>query len=399
MRLDDYAALEPPDRGRRRTAKPSLPWTPGVEHDDRSGTLTTGALDHGDPDFDQIFRYWNLDPALWDVVPGTLRVNAWEGPTSDGSQIFRQYKAEIRRRTSSAVPVDDQLRRVAKWRARKTPAPHGDATFVVCFADWQVGGRPSSAAFVDRFESTLEQIEQQARRAAAEDCSRLLVLHLGDMVENVTGNYPSQPFEVDLSLRDQIRLVRQCETVALRTLAPLFTETQAVAVHGNHGRGNAKVLTEAQDNADLMAFDGVAEVLTASGAADAHSIRFIAPTETSVVLVETSGTYLLAAHGDQVGGNGDKLRTWWKSVTFTRHGDSDLADLLVTGHRHHFRCEELAEDRYLFICPTLGGPSTWYSDVGGGTSRPGTITFRTAGRKWWALDNVRPHETNPPPVD
>ena len=390
MELSDFAATDGPTPGRRRKAEPSTPWAPGLEHDGTTGTLTTGALDEATPDWDHIFRHWNLDPDVWDVEPGSLRVNAWEGPSADGARIFRQYKASIRRRTGPTLEVDDLVRKVTTWKPRKPKAPTGPASFVVCCADWQVGGHGGTPAFLERFHTTLDQLVPAAK-AAARECSELVVLFLGDMLEGPPGaNYDAQGFEIDLGRREQLRVVRQCEAQVLKALAPYFATTQAVAVAGNHGRGKRKVDTHPEDNDDLLAFESVAELLTESGAADTYNLRFIAPRDAAVAIVETSGTTLLVGHGDTTGGSADKLRDHWRKLAFTRTGDADLGDVFVTGHRHHLRVEELAEDRWLMVCPTLGGPSRWFADIGGGTSRPGTLTFRTAGRKWWNLDNVQP---------
>lgn len=382
-------ALESPTVQRRRNPVLTSPWSPGLEHDGSTGSITTGAVDGDSPDWDSIFRHWNLDPSEWLVDEGTLKVNAWEGPTSEGTAIFRQYKANIRRRTSaSTVPVDEHLRALAKWRPTKAPKTTGPGTFVVCFADWQVGGDPAED-FLERFTSTLSQVRAEARLASRE-CDHLAVLFLGDHVEGVAGNYSAQTFTATLTLREQIRLVRQCETLALKTLAPLFSRTTAVAVAGNHGRGGKKVITTSEDNADLLAFEQVAEVLTESGAADTYGITFIAPEAASVALVEASGTNLLVSHGDQVSGSADRVKAWWHKTAFQKWGDADLGDVLVTGHRHHFRCEEVGLDRHFIVCPTLGPESRWYADIGGATSSPGTLVFRTADRRWWAMHNLRP---------
>lgn len=381
--------LSTPAPGQRRVPTSTSPWSPSLEHDGSTGSITTGPVDGDSPDWDHIFRHWNLDPAEWAVDEGTLRVNAWEGPTAGGTAIFHQYKASIRRRTgASTVPIDDHLRALAKWRPRKVPTTTNPATFVVCFADWQVGG-DAPEDFLERFTASLSQIRDEARRAAKE-CDHLAVLFLGDMVEGVQGNYSAQTFTASLTLREQIRLVRQCEALVLKTLAPLFSSTTAVGVGGNHGRGGQKVITTPEDNADLLAFEQVAEVLTESGMAETYSITFVAPEARSVALVDTSGTNLLVSHGDQVNGSADKVKAWWHKTAFQKWGDADLGDILITGHRHHTRVEEVGEDRWFIVCPTLGPESRWYGDIGGATSSPGTLVFRTADKRWWAMHNVRP---------
>jgi hypothetical protein len=106
--LEQFNATRPPGPAARRTAAATPPWSPSLELDEGSGQLTTGVVE-GDPDWDHIFRHWNLDPALWEVVPGSLRVNAWEGPSQDGPTIYRQYRANVVRRRRPGVEVDAEL--------------------------------------------------------------------------------------------------------------------------------------------------------------------------------------------------------------------------------------------------------------------------------------------------
>ena len=390
--LDEFNATRPPAPATRRTAATTPPWSPSLELDEGAGQLTTGVVD-GDPDWDSIFRHWNLDPALWEVLPGSLRVNAWEGPSQDGPTIYRQYRANVVRRTRPGVEVDNTLRAVARWRPRK-PAPEVDdpSAWVVAAADWQVGGHGGHEAFLDRFRSTLDGLYAEARKAVKDGARHLVVAYLGDQVEGVAGNYSSQTFEADLTVRDQVRVVRQCETALVKLLAPLFDRTTVVAIAGNHGRNAPKVITTPEDSLDLMAADGMAEALTESGMAERHAIEFVIPTETAVALVDAAGTQLLLSHGDAVSGSADAVRKWWERVSFTRWGDADVADVLVTGHRHHLRIEELAVGRWFMVAPTLGGESRWFADGGGATSLPGTLTFTTRRGAWWGLEVVRPTE-------
>jgi UDP-2,3-diacylglucosamine pyrophosphatase LpxH len=390
--LDEFSATRPPSPAFRRSAATSPPWSPRLELDEGAGELTTGAVD-GDPDWDSIFRHWNLDPALWEVVPGSLRVNAWEGPSADGARIFRQYRANVVRRRRPGVEVDETLRAVARWRPRKPPPEVDDpAAWVVAAADWQVGGHGGHEAFLDRFRSTLDGLVVEARRAVKGGARQLVLAYLGDMVEGVAGNYSSQTFEADLTVRDQVRVVRQCETALVKALAPMFDRTTVVAIAGNHGRTSMSktVITSTEDSFDLMAADGMAEALTESGMAAAHAVEFVIPTETAIALVDAAGTKVLLSHGDAVSGSADAVRKWWERVSFTRWGDADVADVLVTGHRHHLRVEELAVGRTFIVAPTLGGESRWFAEGGGGTSLPGTLTFSTRRGEWWGLEVVRP---------
>jgi predicted phosphodiesterase len=209
------------------------------------------------------------------------------------------------------------------------------------------------------------------------------------MGEGVTGNYPGQEFEVDLDRNDQTRIVAACELVVLRELAPYFDRTTAVAVPGNHTRNAKDYNTGDQDVADMASFEWAASMLTYAGEAERFGIRFVMPEKvegTLIARVEAAGTRILYAHGHKTKGSADKLRGWWRDVSFTRWGDADATDHLITGHRHHVHIEECSEDRWLFVCPTLGGPSTWFHAGGGPTSGHGVMHYVTRDRSVRLLD-------------
>jgi hypothetical protein len=64
--------------------------------------------------------------------------------------------------------------------------------------------------------------------------------------------------------------------------------------------------------------------------------------------------------------------------------------VLVVGHRHHLRVEEVASGRWLFQCPAMDGGSRWYAEIGGATSQPGVLTFTTRDSRWWDLHVCQP---------
>jgi len=223
----------------------------------------------------------------------------------------------------------------------------------------------------------------RAKQAVKGGATHLLIPALGDLVEGVVGHYPAQPFTVDLDLSSQVRVARRVLLAWLKRLVPMFEHVTVVGIAGNHGRRGPKVETTYDDNADIDVVEGLAEVCAESEWG--RHIEFVIPRETLMSLVPICGTNVLLAHGDQCKGNSDKLRSWWKEVSFTRFGDSDLGDILIVGHRHHLRIEEIASARWLMQAPAMDNGSRWYAEIGGGTSHSGVLTFITAGARWWGL--------------
>lgn len=390
-------ATEPPDAAERSPGRFTAEWQPGYTLNGETGELTTSEIPDGqDPDWSSIFAMWGLSPDEWAVVDGSLRVNAWQMHGPDGElRIHRQYKATIRRRTVRPVDgwsTDEVLLKLAKWRPvrRKRPESTGEA-WVVSAADWQIGGRPNFASFEERFTAAMDDLVDRAKDYRKEGITDLVVGFLGDMAEGVGGNYPAQAWEVDLDRDDQTRLVAGFELTLLRELAPMFASTTAVAIPGNHSRTGADYATGEHDVADMTSFKWAASMLRYAGEAERWGIKFVVPDKHRIdgamfARVNAAGTRLLFAHGHKTRGGADRLRKWWQDVSFSRWGDADATDHLVTGHRHHAHIEECSRDRWLFVSPTLGGPSTWFHDGGGPTSRHGMLHYVTRNASVQHLD-------------
>lgn len=364
---------------------PRKEWEPGYQLDGHVGTVTTSAIPEGeDPDWETIFKHWGLNSDSWSVVPGTLQVNAWEMSGPDGElRIHRQFKARIeRRRVGLTYTADAMLESLAKWKPprRKAVTHEGGPAWIVAPADWQVGGRGGLEQFQARFEHALGDLVEEARVLRRAGVTELCLGFLADMAEGAFGHYESQLFEVDLDRRDQTRVVTACELIMLRELAPYFAKTTTVAVPGNHSRNAKDYPTGTHDVADMTSFEWTASMLRYSGEAEKWNIDFIAPEKyngANIARITAGGTQLLWAHGHQKTGNADKLRQWWKDTSFSRWGDADASDHLLTGHRHHTRIEEVSKNRWFFVCPTLGGSSDWFHNSGGATSRPGILHYLT----------------------
>lgn len=384
--LAESVTRTPPPLPRRSGPEETARWSQTSE---TTGELVTPRTTDTDPDWDTIFAHWNLDPEVWEVVPGTLRVNAWEGPIGSGeARIFRQFKATVRRRTNSGPDVEELLAEVRRWKPRRRVAEAPGSAFVVVATDWQIGGEGGTELIVGQLMGALDAIEARAKVAVKAGATTLVIPSLGDMVEGVEGNYPAQLHTVDLDLTSQLRVARRVFLAWLRRLVPYFDRVVVIGIPGNHGRRGATVITSPLDNADLDYLDGVAEVCAETDWG--RHIEFYVPRDKLVVTKEVAGTNLLCVHGDQRKGPAQRMIDWWRDASFTRHGDSDCADILLLGHRHHLRVEELAIGRWVFQCPSMDGGSAWFADVGGGTSRPGVLTFATRDGEWWGMEVCAP---------
>ena len=364
---------------------------PSVSRGVHDGTIVTPKTTDGDPDWDHMFSFWNLDPELWEVVGDSIRVNSWEGPSAEGTVLYHQYKAQIRRRTTTKIDVDELVAQISKWKKPKQAGlPAEGSCFIVCAADWQIGGRGGTEAAIARVMTALPEIVTRAKQAVKNGADTLLVASLGDIVEGFNTSYANQPFTIDATLSEQARVARHLMKELLKALVPLFRRVIVAGVRGNHGQKSKESTPE--DNVDLDYLEGVMESCRESAWGNHIEWLFPEPDVASQVFVEVAGTYLVLAHGDEWRGSADKGPQWWKNTAFQRHANLDLAHFLLLGHRHHFRWQECGEDRWLVQCPAMDGGSRWFADGGGEKAKPGILVFNTQGGRWWDSHICAPTE-------
>lgn len=188
-----------------------------------------------------------------------------------------------------------------------------------------------------------------------------------------------QAFQVDLDRRQQMKLMRRLLLEAINALVDRGYAVAIAAVPGNHGENrnsDGKAFTSWTDNDDVAIFEQVAEILAANP--ERYKNVTVPPggldSEDLVVTLEVSGVKCAFAHGHQFkqGANPTaKAEGWWKGQALGRQRVS-AADILFSGHYHHFACSE-GSGRTWFQCPAQDGGSNWFTYTSGQSSPAGMI--------------------------
>lgn len=360
-------------------------WTPQVVESDNEAEAVSGVYEHR-PDEIELIRGWNLDPDDWQIIDGTLVVNRWQAMTSRqrGNELvwLHQYKARLRRRRCPRVELGELLKDIGRYKPVKAKTRKDPVSLVVALADWQIG-----KADGDGVEGTIHRILDSAHgvydRARDVKASEVVVVGMGDLIEQCSGNYSSQAFTVELNRREQLRVARRLLRDQFILLSKLGVPIVGGGVGGNHGenRQNGKAYTGPGDNDDVMLFENVAEVLAVN---DAFShIRWCIPKDRLYINLEVQGKRVGFTHG-HLSSRGatpqQKQRNWWADQAF---GDTPIgdADYLVTGHYHHLSVVDHGP-RVHFQCPAQDGGSRWWEDATGARSAAGTLTFVVTPDGW-----------------
>ena len=381
---------------RDRTVNPAKPakvhpkgWEPGIDWNGKSGTISSGPIEAEPTDevWGDLMNGWGFDPKTMKIVDGTLQVRAWDAPIGNSeTKLLRYYKVQLQQNSRVDQADIDELCALVRRRrpARKvTTRTEVERALVVALSDWQVGkageeggGTPE---FTERLLATFDRLLDHAKRLRREQGIDIVYLiGLGDLIENCSGHYASQTFNVDLDRRQQVRLVRHL----ILQLVDRFTTAKfrivLAAVGGNHGeaRQNGRAYTNVfTDNDDLAVVEQVAEIIAVNPERYGNvSVPLGAIAEDHCVTLDICGVAVGFAHGHQVKGG---VPLWWQKQS---HGKQSIghADILVTAHFHHLVVSEVT-GRTWFQCPAMDGGSRWYTAGSGASAPAGMLTF-VAGR-------------------
>jgi hypothetical protein len=375
-------------------AKAPPGWEPGLTWRGTSGEIITPPLE-GEPDpavWAELIADWGLDPHRHRIVPGSLQFRGWDAPVGDGQvKRLRYYRATIVERTDAGDPVDaDEL---CKLATRKKPRAKGTVTtdhpaFVVSINDWQIGkgeggGTPATVQRIvdsmDRVILRLAELSRLGRRP-----SRVVLANTGDLVEGVSGHYPSQPFTVDLNGREQLRVARRLLWRLVDACVAAGYPVTVTAVPCNHGENrnaNGKAQTTPDDNASLTIVEGIEEACMANP--DRYQAVDFAYAPDLTMVLDVCGVNVGMTHGHQIGGGrrqgstsarGAAAVEKWLEGQCMSSQPVAAADLLLTAHRHHLQFSE-ETGRPVFMAPAIDGGSYWFTSTTGRASPPGMLTM------------------------
>lgn len=361
-------------------------WTPGVTWEGNEGTVTTEAFEgEVKPDWSQVLRMWGLDPEHFTVVEPVL-FNVW-GDTN--GILNRQWKGKVvRKGKQETADIESLIKEIKKHKPHKPKEIAGDASLVVCVADWQTGKRDGDGlkGLVGRWLDAIDDVEFRLKelKKIGRSIDSITVLCLGDLVEGCDGHYDIQTFTVEVDRRDQIKIARRLLRDALIKWSKLVPSITVAAIGGNHGenRKNGKAFTTLGDNDDVALVESVAEIFAANPEAYGH-VNFAIPTDELSLTLEVHGKIIGITHGHLArsgsGGVESKLRRWIADQTLGRQKIGDC-DILVSGHYHSFKFADWGGVKWL-QAPALDGGSVWWRQSTGEVAEVGVLTFlvSTAG--------------------
>lgn len=389
---DSLAAAKP--EGQVNSAGLPSGWQPSVTYQP-NGSAEVVTLGVGQPSEDD----WKSEvEALGVAIPEgfTVRlVQVSHDPAAwvrygQGEDAVTQAVTRRRWAVEPARPkadIDELLSAIGKRRPQppSTDVDNGWAA-VLALADWQIGkvafGEGSDQTIQRIFDALDKFIAGVKRERKKRPISTILLPLLGDMCEGQVSQGGAVLVSSDLTMTEQIRIVRRVLLEHVKALAPLTERLVIPTAPGNHDEPN-RILGGKPRGDDSFLVDVACQIGDALDLAGGYDhVEIVTPDiDDLTVTVEVAGTIVGCAHGHQI--KRGQAHAWWAKQGHARHRIG-AASLLLTGHYHHLRVEQDGE-RWWMQAPTTDPGSPWFQQkYGGGGS--GTLTFYTRNNEWNGLE-------------
>lgn len=390
MSLADKVEAHHPSLASR--VRPPAPkgWEPGIKWDSESVRyVTTEALPtlEAEPDWRSALEQMGVTiPDGYRVRIAEMKYDPVAWTREDVDQKLATTKAAWRYRfviepdtsmpTVDGIAVLNDLIRNRKT-TRPSQRPSGDGTLVLNLNDTQTGkdaggGTPALLERLDHFFDLAQEKVRVERKSVGD----LVILLGGDLVEGCN-IFPSQPYQIDLDRRAQIRTTMGIVLAMLDRLAPEFPKVRLLAVPGNHGehRANGKRLNR-HDNDDQLVAEGVA--LAAERDPRLSHVAFNIAYEEAALTMNIQNHILALTHGSVYGKGGSggpeqKAYNWYKNMA-AGHLPVGDATILVGNHFHHDIVKNWGT--LLFVQnPAMDGGSPEFADYSGTDCPPGMSSW------------------------
>jgi len=391
-RLAELPGATEPQRATRPTAPSG--WEPGVKYEP-SGAMTVTAPPSGPMDTEDEWRA--AVEALGLVVPESYRVRlvearfdpaSWtreaQGEDAVTRPVWRyRFAVEPALRT---VNVDELL---ASIRTPKKPPPSAiDAPiYVVALADMQIGKPDGDGTagtvrrVLDAHARALARFRDLRKRGKA---GEVVIVVAGDCIEGTESQGSRLLARLDCDVTTQVRIYRRLLAEIVTDYADKADRVRVAVVPGNHDEAKRVGDKMATNYTDSWALEGAASVADALDIAGYENVAWIMPSyDELTVTLDVAGTTLGVLHGHQTRG---KMDTWLAAQAQGRYAIG-TADLIISGHYHHLRVQQLGPTTWVQT-PALDGASLWWRHSGHTDAPPGMVTLLAGGGAWESLEIV-----------
>ena len=283
-----------------------------------------------------------------------------------------------------SIDLEDLLKR-AKPKKKQTPGD-GRELFVFLAGDMQLG-KPDgdgTKGTVERFYESLERsLDRYKKLKKAGKAGPVLLAWVGDCIEGVNSQGGNLVGRLELTITEQVRVYRRLLLDQVQAFSDLTDELEVAAIGGNHDEALRIGNQMASTYDDSWAVEAAAQVADVMKAAGRDVVWYLPMRDQLHLTIDSCGSRIGLLHGHQTKG---KMQQWLANKALSRD-PIGTADLVLSGHYHHLRIEQMSELTWIQT-GSLDGGSVWFSHRGGVEAPPAAVTFLTADRRWHSLEIV-----------
>lgn len=349
-------------------------WNPAITFDGVTGEATTPGV-AGKPDFGQYLLDAGYDPNDVEVV-GNVRTSRWQKYDGEWLTAYR-FNFTVKNPTAD-LPL---LWKSAKQNIRKAKPVVSDKILVVALSDFQIGKtdeRGGTQELLTRIFETYTRIETLMRKGKY---SEIVLVDVGDIVEGFANAADmNQAVTNDLSLMQQVDVAISLIWDIVKRAAK-YAPVKYVTVASNHCQFRLNKQRVGKVGVDDWGVMIAQQIHRLSKETDLGiSVHIPQPNDESLALdLFNDGFHILGvAHGHQAA-RPEAIPDWWRKQAFGKQ-PIHASTILVTGHFHHLRIQEMGDagnngSRFWVQAPTMDSGSGWFRLNSGEDSKPGIACF------------------------
>lgn len=348
-------------------------WTPGVQWDGESGSVTTYPREDAeaprDEQWDSVLVRFGLDPQRY-MVDGPVRHSAWDVP---GHGIQHAHKARIVERPERRFDIEDLLDTI--WGDGEYPDNPGAEWRTIQIGDTHLAKGSLDGGGTDKLIARWQSSVTEALNLGGH-YEGVHLAFLGDLIEGEVSQGGANIAGNDLTLTESLRVARHLVSWTVQESLKVGNEVIVSAVGGNHGQTTRLQNRPHTDNHDIDVVSAVQQAFELSGL-DGRITWYYPEEGANHVVYEVGGTVFASTHGHTFkGGPVAGAAKWWSGMCASNR-PAAAAQVLMAGHFHQPVIQNFTSDKWICFGGALETQSTWIHEQNGTTSKPGMLTYVT----------------------
>lgn len=322
------------------------------------------------PDAVELFKDFELDPKVWQVV--SVRKSRWQRYDGEWLEAARVNVKPAGLLTEFDLDYDKLVVDISKWKPGKVEKATGPLYAIYAIGDTQYG-KDAGGGTEATIKRVLKGIEESVTRhkellKLGRQIGTVVLPQLGDCIEGSSSQKGMVLGRSDLGVTQQVRIGRRVLMAWVKAFAPLCEELIIPVVPGNHDEPHRITMTDPIDSWQIEVVAAVQDAC-AENPALSHVKFYYPKSDHATLAIDLGGTVLGLAHGHQARDMGK-----WIAGQATGRTPVGQADVLMTGHFHHFRADQIGPRLWIQV-PAMDGGSAWFRDKSGLESPTGIVSL------------------------